>query len=138
MSLPRRFAAPAVLLVSGLLTGCLSPEAACFAEATAAYRGPWREARGIEADLARGHALRRVEVTRLETVTCRKGGERESCLVEARRTDTRAVGIDADHLRARLAALEARMDALRPAAMAAAAPCGYGDWAAGLDRLAPP
>jgi hypothetical protein len=25
--------------------------------------------------------------------------------------------------------LEAKMEVLRPAAMAAAAPCGYGDWA---------
>ncbi|GGD25993.1 hypothetical protein [Sinisalibacter lacisalsi] len=111
------------------LAGCggLSPEARCFAEATAEYRGPWREARRIEADLVRGHALHRVEVIRLAPVDCHEGGQRNTCLVERREWELRPVAIDEGLHRARLATLEARMAALRPAAMAAAAGCGYGD-----------
>lgn len=129
MPLPRRLSAPHAFLGLVLLAGCLSPEAQCFAEATAEFRGPWREARTIEADLARGYALHRVEVIRLAPVTCHERGIRGTCLVEQRDWEVRAVAIDEGLHRARLAALEARMDALRPGAMAAAAPCGYGDWA---------
>jgi hypothetical protein len=135
MPLPRLLPAPLAFLCLVLLAGCLSPEARCFAEATAEYRGPWREARKIEADLARGHALHRVEVIRLAPVTCHESGIRGTCHVEQRDWEVRAVAIDVGLHRARLAALDARMDALRPAAMAAAAPCDYGDWA---DARAPP
>jgi len=115
------------------LAGCgppvLSPEAQCFAEATAHYRGPWREARRIEAELAQGYAIERTRTTRLAPITCHEGGRLGTCLAEHRETNLRRVPIDVAWHRARLAALEARMDALRPAAMAAAAACGYGDWA---------
>lgn len=115
------------------LVGCgppaLSPEAQCFAEATAHYRGPWREARRIEEELARGYAIERSRRTRLAPVTCHEGGRLGTCLAEHRETNLRRVPIDVVWHRARLAALKARMAALRPSAMAEAAACGYGDGA---------
>jgi len=115
------------------LAGCgppaLSPEAQCFAEATAHYRGPWREARRIEEELARGYAIERTRRTRLAPVTCHEGGQLGTCFAEQPETHLRRVPIDVAWHRARLATLEARMAALRPAAMAAAATCNYGDWA---------
>ena len=120
-------AAPLVIAVlAGMaLAGCVSPQARCFAEATAEYRLAWRAARDLEADLARGFSRRPVEIVALAPVTCHDAGVRKTCLVEQRRWQTREVAIDAPAHRDRLVALRAEMDALRPAAMAAAAPCGY-------------
>jgi hypothetical protein len=121
-------------LCTALAAGCapppLPPEAQCFAAATAQYRGPWREARRIEAELARGYAIERTRATRLAPISCHEGGRRGTCFAEHRETSLRRVPINLEWHRARLAALEARMAALRPAAMAAAAPCGYGARAA--------
>lgn len=125
------FAHTPLLLALGLLaTGCaapLSPEAQCFAEATVAYRAAWRSAQAIRVDLDRGYALHPVELRGAEAVPCRIDGARANCLAEANRVTEMPVAIDPAALSRRLAALEARMDRLRPAAMARAAPCGFDD-----------
>lgn len=53
------------------IAGCaapLSPEAQCFAEATAAYRTAWRTAKATRADLDRGYALHEVDLARAAAV----------------------------------------------------------------------
>jgi len=116
------------LCALGLLAGCLSPPARCFAEATADYRAIWRAARALEADLARGYALHRSDSQELTLSTCRAGGTAGPCLVERPRVRETPVAIDIGDHQSRLAALQVRLEELRPAAMAAAAPCGHGDW----------
>ena len=114
------------------LSGCaetLSQQAQCFADATASYRAAWRTAQAIRADLDRGYALHHEEVRIAQAVPCRVDGLRSSCLHDGRQTLALPVAIDRVVLANRLATLEAKMDVLRPAAMQAAAPCGYGDWA---------
>ena len=111
------------------LAGCLSPQAQCFAAASAGYRALWRAAQEIEADLARGYALHRTETRALAPITCHEDGVRRTCLVEQRRDVVQRRPIDREDARARLAALRAEMDRRRPEAMAAAALCG--------DRAAP-
>ncbi len=123
---------PAVCALGLHLTGCAAPlseEAQCFADATVEYRAAWRAAQTARADLDRGYALHHAEFRRAEVVPCRVEGARSSCLYNGRETLAIPVAFDRAALDARLATLEARMDRLRPAAMAAAAPCGYGDWA---------
>lgn len=118
------------------LAGCgmaLSPEAQCFADATFEYGAAWRGAETIRGDLARGYALFRPygqNTARLAGVPCRVAGRLDTCLGTQRHRVVIPVSIDRAELRARLAVLDAKMARLRPAAMAAAAPCGYGDRAA--------
>lgn len=120
-----------LLLALGLFaTGCaapLSPEAQCFAEATVEYRAAWRGAQAIRADLDRGYALHPVELRGVEAVPCRLDGARSSCLYGTDRVAELPVAIDRADLDRRLATLEARMDRLRPAAVARASPCGFDD-----------
>lgn len=121
---------PMLTLALLALTACgadLSPEARCFADATVAYRGAWRGAEKIRADLARGYALHEREIKVAQAVTCRVAGRLDTCLGNARERITIPVAIDRAALKARLAALETRMDTLRPTATEAAAPCGYGN-----------
>jgi len=132
----RRSHAVLSLLAITLLAGCLSPQARCFAGATSEYRAVWRAARTVEADLARGFALHRLESETLALSTCRVAGAPETCLVERRLWSETPVAIDVVAHQAKLAELEARLAQLRPAAMAAAAPCEYGDWATPTDDAA--
>lgn len=121
------------------IAGCtapLSPEAQCFAEATVKYRAAWRTAEAARADLDRGYALHDVTVDRAAAVPCRVDGVRSTCLHEAHETLTVPAPIDRPALERRLAASEAQMEALRPAAMRKAASCGYGEVLAQSD-LAP-
>ncbi len=114
------------------LTGCapsLTPEARCFAEATVEYRAAWREAQALRADLARGYTLVRAEVGQVQAVPCRVEGKLSTCLHEGGSPLALPIPVDRPALEKRLATLDARMAALRPAAMERAAPCGYGDWA---------
>lgn len=116
------------LLVVAGLSGCapeLSPEARCFAAATVEYRAARREAARIRQDLARGYGLHQTRIDVARAVPCRVAGARSSCVEAGRERLTLPVAIDTAELRARLAVLTARMAALRPPAMAAAAPCGY-------------
>ncbi|MCB1328223.1 MAG: hypothetical protein KDK28_01590 [Maritimibacter sp.] len=126
---PVRFPHTPRLLALALLTaGCtapLSPEAQCFAEATVDYRAAWRGAQAIRADLDRGYALHPVAYRGVDAVPCRIDGARSSCLYGTDRVAELPVAIDRADLGRRLAALEARMDRLRPTAMARAAPCGF-------------
>lgn len=126
MSLPHlaRFALALPLIAAGC-GAPLAPEAQCFADATIAYRAAWRGAETLRADLARGYALHSREIKVAQAVPCRVAGARSTCLANGRETLTFPVAIDRANHTARLAALEAKMNALRPTAMAAAAPCGY-------------
>lgn len=114
------------------LAGCapLSPEAQCFADATIEYREAWRGVRTIDADLARGYGIREQEIRVAQAVTCREAGRMSTCLENVRERFEVPVPIDREALTVRRATLVARMAALRPAAMKAAAHCGYGDWGA--------
>ncbi|RME18265.1 MAG: hypothetical protein D6801_01725 [Alphaproteobacteria bacterium] len=112
-------------LVLGACSPALSPEAQCFADATIDYRAAWRGVQQIDADLARGYGLRRSEAQGVEAVPCREGGRRAMCLANTRKAVLVPVPIDAETLRARRVHLKAKMEALRPQAMAAAAPCGF-------------
>lgn len=121
---------PVFIALALHVTGCASPlsrEAQCFADATVAYRAAWREAGTVRADLQRGYALHEERVRLPRAVPCRVDGVRGTCLAEDQETLAFPVAIDRAALAARLAVLEAEMAALKPAAMAAAAPCGYGD-----------
>ena len=123
---------PAIVALALPLTGCaqqLSPQARCFAEATVEYRAAWRAARAIRADLDRGYALHHAEIRLAQAVPCRVKGVRSTCLDDARQTRALPVAIDRAALARRLSGVEAKLEALRPAAMDAAAPCGFGDWA---------
>lgn len=124
---PLGLAALAALALAGCAPA-LSPEAQCFAAATVEYRAAWRAAEALRADLARGYALHPVALPVTRAVSCSWQGTREICLHTGREEVALPVAADRAALEARLAAAEARMDTLRPAAMAAAAPCGYGDW----------
>lgn len=110
--------------------GCtpLSPQAQCFAEATVAYRAAWREAEGIRAELARGYALHPVVYRSLRESGCGVPGTHDLCVGTVPSQVQIPVSIERAVLEERLTALEKRMETLRPAAMAVAAPCGYGDW----------
>lgn len=119
---------PIALVMLALLAACgasMAPEAECFAAATIAYRGAWRGAEKIRADLARGYALHPARITMARAVPCRVGGRKGTCLGNATERIEMPLAIDRADLQARLEALNARMDALRPAAQRAAAPCGY-------------
>lgn len=113
--------------------GCspLSPEARCFADATIAYRAAWREAQAIRADLARGYAVHSEDIRTVVAVPCRVAGARSACLGNTRDRIKIPLATDRVTLTNRLAALEVRMEALRPAAMEGAARCGYGNGANG-------
>lgn len=119
-----------VLLVLAACTGpaALTPEARCFAEATVDYRAQWRRAKTARADLDRGYALTVQSLPVASATDCSATDNPADCLVNERRRIVLPVAIDPTLTRARLARAEARMDALRPVAMAAAAPCGYGSW----------
>ena len=138
MTASLRSFAPALVALALHLSACaapLSPDAQCFAAATADYRAAWREARTLRADLDRGYALHRQIVPRPRVVSCRASGRLDSCLAISEESLALPVAIDgATHAR-KLAALEARMDALRPAAMKRAAPCGFGDWAGSVEGI---
>lgn len=111
------------------LAGCaapLSPQAQCFADATVAYRAAWRGVRAIDADLARGYGLRQEALRLAQAVPCRRGGRLGSCLANRTARLDLPVPINRAELKARRTALVARMDGLRPTAMAQAAPCGFG------------
>lgn len=125
--IPALLALSSLVLLTGGCTAPLAPEAQCFAAATVEYRTAWRGAQAIRADLDRGYALHPSEVRQAEAVPCRIGGARASCLANTSRTHEIPVAIDRADLERRLAALEAEMDRLRPAAMARAAPCGFDD-----------
>ncbi|MEZ5720234.1 MAG: hypothetical protein R3D59_00060 [Paracoccaceae bacterium] len=120
---------PVFLALALHISGCaapLTPEAQCFAEATVDYRAAWREAEAIRADLDRGHALERLDSRQAEALPCRADdGARAYCLYETHSTLLLSVPIDRAALTRRLAALEEKMDRLRPPAMARAAPCGF-------------
>lgn len=119
---------PVFIALALHITGCsspLSPEAQCFADATIAYRAAWREARAVRADLDRGYALHEETVPVVQAVACRFEGARRDCLYQGRQVVSVPVAIDRRALGDRLTVLEAEMAALKPAAMAAAAPCGY-------------
>lgn len=119
---------PVFIAISLHIAGCaapLSPEAECFAAATVDYRAAWRAAEAISADLARGHALEPVTVPRTMALPCRVDGQRDICLMATETTRAVPIAIDRVALLRRLAALEARMDRLRPPAMQRAAPCGF-------------
>jgi len=120
---------PAAIATALHLSGCvapMSPEAQCFAAATVDYRAAWREAEAVRADLDRGYALHHEELRLPRAVSCRVGAAWGSCIEERREVLALPVGIDLAVHSARLSDLEAEMDALRPAAMTRAAPCGYG------------
>lgn len=138
--LMRVFCRP-LLALPLLLAGCgaaLPPDAQCFAEATIEYRAAWRGAEQIRADLARGYALHKQRVVEPVAVPCRVAGARDSCFGTRKVWRVMPVAIDrAWHLE-RLADLTRRMEALRPAAMAAAAACGYGTWADLSLAITPP
>lgn len=111
-----------------VVAGCgaaLSPEAQCFADATIEYRAAWRGAEQIRADLARGYALHKLDVVEPVAVPCQVAGARDTCFGTRNVKRAIPVAIDRGWLIERLTALEAKKDALRPAAMAAAAPCGF-------------
>lgn len=120
--------APALLAVA--VAGCspLPPAAQCFADATIEYRAAWRGVRAIDGDLARGYRLRHESLRVARAVPCRREGRPSTCLANATERLDLPVPIDTKALRVRREALVSRMDRLRPSAMAAAAPCGYGDW----------
>lgn len=131
----------ALLALPLLLAGCgaaLPPDAQCFAEATIEYRAAWRGAEQIRADLARGYALYKQPVVEPVSVPCRVAGARDSCFGTRKVWRATPVAIDRAWQLERLAELEARMEALRPAAMAAAAPCGYGTWSQTDPATLPP
>ncbi|GKY88296.1 hypothetical protein [Sinisalibacter aestuarii] len=111
------------LLILPVLAACssLPPEAQCFADATIEYRAAWRGVQQIDADLARGYGLRRQEIRIAQTFACGAG----RCLMQGREELAFPTPIDAGALRARRQVLIARLDALRPAAKAAALRCGY-------------
>lgn len=125
MSLHRRLPLLGLIVMLSACNAPLTPEAQCFADATVAYRAAWRGAAAIRADLARGYALHVQEIKVAEAVPCRVGGARSTCLGNGRRRLTTPIAIDRADLEARLAHLDAKMAALRPAARRAAAPCGY-------------
>lgn len=127
MTLRRRLALAALVLPL-LTAGCgtpLTPEVQCFADTTIGYRAAWRGAAKIRADLARGYALHRREIKLAQAVPCRMAGTRGTCLANGRETLTIPVAIDRAAFTKRLATLEATMNALRPAAIEASAPCDY-------------
>jgi hypothetical protein len=129
MLVPARLVGALALVLLPLLAGCtsLSPEAQCFADRTIDYRAAWRGVQRIDADLARGYGVQVQEFRVAQAVTCRVGGQRGTCLGNGTQRLEIPVPIDVAVLQTRRAMLIERMDALRPAAMAASAPCGYGN-----------
>ncbi len=108
--------------------GTPPPEAMCFAQATEEYRKHWRLARKLERDLARGYGLHESERRYLEAYSCYENGVSGPCFYNMRERVKRPYGIDRDESRARLQNARAQMARLRPAAEAAARPCGFGTW----------
>lgn len=121
----------AALLACLALAACYTPQQGltpyqrCMAGPSAEYRALWRAAREAEANLARGYRLVQVEVPTMRSTICRDGAGRRDCLAPDHRPARIPLPIDRDQEQARLANLDAKLDALRPAALTAVeARCG--------------
>lgn len=107
-----------------ILAACATPVERCVNQASAAYRATFDELREAEATLARGYALRRVQVSVPFYTTCRGPKKRRyPCFRERYQTVTRRENVDLTEVRSRTQDLRAQLPALQRSADTGATQC---------------
>lgn len=107
-----------------LLAACATPVERCVNQASATYRAAFAELQQAEATLARGYALRRVQVSVPYFGRCRDSdGELYPCFRERYQTVTRRENVDLEQVRRRAQDLRNQLPGLQRSADAGATQC---------------
>lgn len=119
-----RFAPVLILAPLALLAACATPQQACLNKASIEVRAVQSQMKTIEGNLARGYAVHKQQVPYQVMKVCEnKEGKKYPCPETMWRTEEQPVAVDMDEQRAQLAALKAKLPALRRAYEAEADVC---------------
>ncbi len=107
-----------------ILAACATPQQKCIADASAEHDGLVAQAQVLRGNIDRGYAIHRQDVPYTYLGTCYYStGEAYPCMQTRTRVQETPVAIDVAEERRKLAAVEARIPAVRARTDAAIAQC---------------